>query len=131
MTKTKEENDYILVEVKFETTAYKTYWYRCSTKSVKKGDYVVVKAPSGWPTVAQVLSTVDKYSARAFKASKYVIQKVSLKRYNEREERFQRKAKLEKSLDEMLKEVQKVTLYETLAGASPEFKELLKEYKEV
>ena len=95
---------------------------------ITKGDYITVVTPHD---VMPKTAVVTDSNVRHGSATKWIVGKIDMTEYNARLEKEKRIEELEKALEEKVKAVQKVKLYETLSDTDDEFKELLKEFKEL
>lgn len=105
------------------STSYTEYAFLCYDE-VKLGDTVVVDTKNG-PALGQVSSV----SGDNRKATKEVIAVVDMTAFEERRKKAEKIKALRQKMDEKIKKMQDLALYELMAKQDPELKDMLDELK--
>lgn len=94
-----------------------------------EGDYVVVHTGHHGMTLAKVKALGSNNDKVEY--GREIICKVEMDSYNKRKERAKRKAELKGRMEERVKKLREITLYEMMAKEDPELADMLKEFKEL
>jgi len=106
-------------------TAGKHYFYRAlREQGIEKGDFVVVKTPTHGLTVAEVTDVGDLGSYNCA-SLKWIIAKVDLKAFVERQERAEERRKLLAKLEQMAQEERRKIEFRDILANNAEAQELL------
>lgn len=118
---------YKIVGVKFRENNT-MYYFASYEKGLKVGDIVCVHTRFGFNIATVAAINVDAKEVKC-NVTEQVVSKINIVAYNERIKQAERIQKLEKMLEDKLKDAQKLAVYEMLAKSSPDFAKLLDEYK--
>lgn len=132
-TTTKGDNNmitgnYKVAIVKFlqGTNTVKGYAFALFDENIKVNDLVLCDTANGYG-VARVIEIVAKEECTN-SVTKEIICKVDFTDFEARKENREKRKKIKKQMDEMLKDSQELILYQTIAERNPAMAELLKEY---
>lgn len=117
-----------IVRLVNEPNTNKLYAFALFDDDVDCGDNVLCDTSRGYK-IAEVQGVVDRENYDGCVVTKEIICKLNLRPYTERQTARASKARLEKLLDEAIKNQQKLDLYEIAASRNPEIKAMLDEYK--
>lgn len=122
--------DYTFANIKFMdgTNTNCTYSYALYDPIIKEGDVVVVKTGHHGLALATIAEIAPDIS-EPVKFGREIIAKVDFSAYNARKEKAEKIAKLKKTMDEKVRELQHNAIYEMLAEKDPALKAMLDEYK--
>ena len=126
--------NYKVAMVKFVqgTNTVKGYAFALFDETIEVNDLVLCDTANGY-SVAKVTDIIVKEdytpSYDAEKVRKEIICKVDFTDFEARKEAREKKNKIKKQMDEMLKNNQELILYQAIAKENPAMAELLEEYK--
>lgn len=103
------------------------YHYALFDDCAGMGDMVVVKTGHHGFALAQIVNIDD--NIQLIQCDREVVCRVCLELYNARQEAAARVAELHAQMEKKAKQMQAISLYETLAKADPEMGAMLSEYK--
>ena len=95
------------------------------------GDYVVAKSVNKCMRVAKIIDCFDENSMNSCSSDTEIICPVRMEAYNYRNQKAKEIVKLKKQMDEKVKELQGIALYELMAQNSPELKEMLDKFTQL
>lgn len=95
------------------------------------GDYVVAKSANKCMRVAKIIDCFDENSMNSCSSDTEIICPVRMEAYNYRNQKAKEIAKLKKQMDEKVKELQGIALYELMAQNSPELREMLDKFTQL
>lgn len=107
----------------------KVYAYALYDDEIKVDGVVVVQTGHHGLGVGKVVHIDAEGSADCVQCSREIIAKVDFTAFNERRAKEEKLAKIKKEMDEKVKELQHIALYEMLAEKDPALKALLDEFK--
>lgn len=124
------DKNYITAGVRFldGSNTNSTYYYALYDTSCAVDDLVVVKTGHHGLALAKIVS-IDPNNLMTVSHGREIISKVDLTAYNARKERAKKLAELKKQMDEKVKRLQELALYEMLSKEDSELAEMLTEYK--
>lgn len=95
------------------------------------GDFVLVDTSNGYSvaTISEIFTKVDYEELGSPLPTREVICKIDFTAFDERKERRAKAIKLKHEMDEIVKSLQEIAVFELLAEKSPELKSMLDEYK--
>lgn len=110
----------------------KLYTYKCAVEGVKEGDFVVVDTPNEGFRVVKVVSIIEnsyENAIQANKASKFIVDKVDMTKYNESKELKEKRRWILNQLAERKKVLEELAVFEAMALKDDQSKELLEQLK--
>ena len=116
----------ILIGVKFKENP-KQYMFKCYD-AVRIGDLVVVDTRLGF-NVATVTEIEPEHRNYPIGDLREVVQVVDMAPFNERKAKAEKLKELKKKMDQKVKELQDLAVYEMLAEKDPDLREMLNEFK--
>lgn len=129
-THTIMKESYTPVKVRFlDDSAARTYTYGCYVEGLHIGDRVVVQSAHHGYGIAQIEDISEPVYAEPL--PREVVCSVDFAQYLQRKDTRKHATELFKDMMERSRQLQEITLFETLAKADPKMAELLAQYKEV
>ena len=124
------KGNYRVAMVKFiqGTNMYKEYAFALFDDTVQVEDYVLCDTAQG-QNVAKVVNILSQTDYNGCTVTKEVICKVDYSAFEERKEKRKQRENLEKQMDKMVVNNQKMILYQAIADKNPVMAELLEQYK--
>ena len=126
------KGDYTVAKVRFlDGNSEITYRIYNDGFLYNVGDIVVVKPANHCVTVAKIVEIYDSETDMACSCDREIVCPVDMSKYTERKEKAKEIAKLKKQMDEKVKELQGIALYELMAQNSPELREMLDKFTQL
>lgn len=112
----------------YVSPGHKTYGYMTNDSSIKVGDFVAVMSPSTGVCATEVVDVLLRRDFQ-YNASKWIIGKIDLTAYRNREENEKRLNKLRREIDQKKQELAAKYDLQMVAEDSPEGAKLVDEYE--
>ena len=123
-------DNFIVAEVEFFNNPAPAIPYALYDTDVEVDDTVVVATAHHGFTLAKVVSiSLDVDKKKEVKHGREIVCRVDFKAYNERKEVAERISTLNKEMEERMKDVQRLAVFEAMAEKDEKMKGMLEEYK--
>jgi len=106
----------------------KEYTFALFDENVSIGDIVVCDTAYGF-NLGRVVSINNKNETNSNKVTKEIVCRVDMSNFQQRKENRERIAKLKNMMEQRIKELQDITLFEMMAKKDDKLKGMLDEYK--